>query len=241
MTFKAEPASKKANFYKIKDGTFRLPTTKEDPAAVARPFTNPKTKTDGVAYERSFKSLYGQIHNITFQEKILEDGTRLKSLNISLGEDEEGTGQIISLPEDSRYASDFLAKLPNIDLAKPVGLAPYDFEKDGPRQVGISLTQEIDDTVKKITDFFVEKVQIGMETKRSYSHGYPEATDDDKSDWKFYFTKVNKFLVKYAQQNILPKFAAGSGQSAQRGNDFTAFSGGAPKDNSDDLLASVPF
>lgn len=207
MTFKAEEANKKANFYKIKEGSFRLKTTQDDPKAVARPYTNPKTKSEGVAYERVFPALSGLITNVYFSEFLLEDGTRLKSLNIKLGEDEEGTEQIVTVPEDSRFAGDFLSKLPNINLGLIVRLAPFDFEKDGPRRVGISVTQDKgDDTIKKIENFFVEKTVANENTNYKNLHGYPEATDEDKSDWPFYYKKVNKFLVQFAKTNILPKF-----------------------------------
>ncbi len=230
MSFKAEEAPRKANFYKIKEGSFRLKTTKEDPAAVPRPFTNPKTKADGVAYERVFPALNGLISDIQFTEKLLDDGTRLKSLNIKLGEDEDGTEQIATMPEDSRFATDFLAKLPNIVLSEPVRLAPFDFEPEkGPRRVGISITQEVDKDYgepQKVKSFFVEETLVGTQTKYTNLHGFPEATDEDKSDWPFYFKKVNKFLVKYAVLNVLPKFNEGAT---------------ADTTQPDDLLSSVPF
>lgn len=238
MSFKAEEAPKKANFYKIKKNgervSFVLKTEKEDPRAVPRPYTNPKTKEDGTAYELVFPALNGIISNIYLSEKLLDDGTRLKSLNIKLGEDEDGTEQIATMCEDDRFASDFLAKLPNIDLESGVRLSPFDFQPEkGGRKVGLTVQQEDEGRMTKRKSFFVEEVLDGTTTKYNNLHGYPEATDEDKKDWPFYYKKVNKFLIKYAEQNILPKFA-----EATTGDSNNQFSTGvAPDINPED----VPF
>jgi len=58
-----------------------------------------------------------------------------------------------------------------------------------------------------------------------------EATDEDKSDWPFYYKKVNKFLIKYAQVNILTKFER---PEAARGNTFEDF-------EKPDVSDAIPF
>ncbi len=210
MTFHAEPLEKKAVYYSIKDGTFRLKSTKDDPEAIAREYTNPKTKESGIAYERAYKALYGTISDIAFHSNTLKDNTVLRSINITLGEDEDGVAQIVSLPEDSRFTSDFLKRLPKIDLKQEIMLFPYDFETDGKRNVGISIAYRNPDTDKfteKVDNQFFTKVEE-VDGKNIYSnlYGFPEATDEDASDWPFYFKKVNKFLIKYAQENICKQF-----------------------------------
>lgn len=211
MSFHADPLKKRANYYSIKDGSFRLATDKEDPEAVRREYTNPKTGEDGVAYEKAYKALYGIISDVSFHDNALKDGTVLRSLNIGLGEDENGISQIISIPIDGRFATDFLKRLPSIDLQKEVRLMPYDFEKEGPRQVGISVyhKDESDNFTVKVDNNFFTKVEE-KEGKKVYTnlHGFPEPTDEDASDWPFYFKKVNKFLVSYAKENVCPKFQA---------------------------------
>lgn len=241
MTFTAEEANKKANFYKIKEGSFRLKTTQDDPKAVARPYTNPKTDEKGTAYERVFPALNGIISNIYFNEVILPDGTRLRSLNIRMGEDSQGAEAIATMPEDSRFATDFLSKLPSIVLTEKVRLAPFDFEKNGPRRVGISITQEVDKDYgepQKVESYFVEKTVVGTETKYKNLHGYPEATDEDKQDWPFYYKKVNKFLVQFAKINILPKFQEDSTRSTTEESDQPEENGAL---DADDIKDSIPF
>lgn len=211
MAFRADPLEKKSNYYTIKEGTFRLPSNESDPAAIRREYTNPKTKEDGVAFERGFKALYGVITDVSFRETSLKDGTVLRSININLGDDEDGVAQIISIPQDSRYAADFLKRLPSIDLKREVRIMPYDFEKDGPRQVGMSVAYMNPDTEEftvKVDNNFFTKVEE-KDGKKVYTnlHGFPEPTEEDASDWPFYFKKVEKFLINYAKENVLPKFA----------------------------------
>lgn len=239
---RAEAAQKQAHYYTIKEGTFRLPTTKEDPQAVVREYTNPKTKESGVAYERSYKALYGIIEDVSFRETSLKDGTVLRSININLGENEEdGVAMVVSMPQDSRFSSDFLKKLPNIDLTKEVRLMPYDFEpKQGPRQVGLAVHQQDAEGKfkQKVEDFFTEKIEDGDKTRYLNKHGYPEATDKDKKDWPFYFKKVNKFLIEYTEENILSKFQKDKTQKIgmEEGNDFEDFEAPAKDEiNPDDI------
>jgi hypothetical protein len=214
MAFHADPIQKKANFYSIKESTFRLRTDKDDPEATRREYTNPKTGEEGVAYERAFKALYGVISDVSFSDNALKDGTVLRSLHIGLGDDENGIAQIISIPVDSRFATDFMKRLPNLDLSKEVRLAPYDFEpSEGPRHVGISITTKDDAdnfSVKVDNNFFTKVEEIDGRKKYTNLHGYPEATEEDAEDWSFYFKKVNKFLVSYTKSNILPKLANGT-------------------------------
>jgi len=211
MTFHADPLEKKAVYYSIKDASFRLKTDKEDPEAIRREYTNPKTGEEGVAYERAFKALYGVISDVSFHENALKDGTVLRSLNISLGEDDNGVSQIVSIPVDSRFATDFMKRLPNIKLSEEVRLMPYDFEpKEGARQVGISIMHKdsADNFTEKVENTFFTKMEE-IDGKKVYTnlHGFPEATEEDASDWAFYFKGVNKFLVKYTKENIIPKLA----------------------------------
>ena len=207
MSFHAEPMKKKATYYSIKEATFRLKTNKEDPEAQLREYTNPKTKEEGVAYERVYKFLCGLITDISFVDSTLKDGTILRNLHINLGENDDGISQIISLGVDDRYATDFMKRLPNIDLTKEVRFTPYDFEKDGPRRVGISVAQkdEADNFTIAINNNFFTKVEgEGADKKYTNLHGYPEPTEDDSSDWPFYFKRVSKFLIASTKENIIP-------------------------------------
>lgn len=218
MGFKAEPVKERSNYYTIKKGedgrtAFRLKTSSQDPQAQARPYTNPKTKEEGIAYERAFASLIGIIEDIQFTENSLADKTILRSINISLGKDEDGVAQVISLPQDSRFAADFLRKLPNIKLNEEVRFAPHDYEKDGRRKVGIYIDHRNPETDKfdvNVLDYFTKFEEKDGTWTVTNLHGMPDATEDDKEDWPFYFKKVEKFLINYTKENILPKFTVQS-------------------------------
>lgn len=220
MAFKAEP-KKQANFYTIKEGTFRLKSTKDDPEAKPRPFVNPKTKAEGVAYERVYKSLYGPITNVAFTESTLDDGTVLRGLNISLGKDESGIEQIASLSFNSRFVSDFLRKLPAIDLTREVKLSPW--KKEDRSAFYVDQADDNGEFVIRVNDFFLE-VKEDKKGNKIYKnlHGLPEPTDEDKSDWPFYFKKVEKFLVKYVTEHVLPKFQADKTQRIEMEEENTA-------------------
>lgn len=207
---KAEPLRKPANYYSIKEGSFRLPSDESVKDAIRREFTNPRTGAKGVVYELGYYSLSGFIQDIKFQDTVLDDGVTLRRLNIVLDPDADGKQQIISMDIDSRYADDFLAKLPSIDLSKEVLLRPFDYKnKKGQRKLGMSVDHmnETGEWVVRVDNFFVTAKKEGDGFVFSYKHGYPEATAEDREDWKFYFQKVNKFLVKYAKENVLPKMS----------------------------------
>lgn len=210
---RAEPLKQRADYYSIREGSFRLPTTKENPSAIVREWKSPDGSREGVEYELGFKSLYGTITGIRFNENTTKDGKTLKNLNIVLDANEAGIAQIISIPLDSRYTADFLKKLPNITLKDEIRLMPYDFEKDGPRQVGMSIAHkdlDSDTYTIKVENFFIEMTEKDGKKVYNNLHGFPEATEEDREDWQFYFKKVSKFLVSYTKQNIIPKLTGSS-------------------------------
>jgi hypothetical protein len=108
----------------------------------------------------------------------------------------------VSFAEDSNFFSDFFSKLPNIDLSKPVKIAPYDFEdkQAQKRRKGVTVMQE----GAKIENYFVSRGEGGFE----YCNGFPQPENPkkmDKEDWKIYFIKVKKFLRQYTKDSIIPK------------------------------------
>lgn len=228
MAFKAEPSRAKANYYGIKEGSFRLPSTIDDPAAVKREGTNPKTGQSFVAYERSFYYLSSMIKDVRFVDNTTDDGTVLRSLHIVLEDDLEGKGQIISVPQDSRWATDFLKCLPNIDITKEVMLRPYDYigKKDGKRKAGLGVQQANvqGEFIERVEDYFTEVTVVEGKNVFAEKHGFPAPSEEDRDDWKFYFQKVSKFLVKYTKENVQTKFRTAGAWQAPRaeGTEVTA-------------------
>jgi hypothetical protein len=146
--------------------------------------------------------MVGMIENVEFIA-----GDYGMNINITLDKNEAGINPIISLGASTREGEDFLKKLPNIDLSKEVRLMPFSFDDDNDREVrGLQVTQqdESGDFKNKIPSFFYDV------EKKENINGYPVVADRDamdKEDWKVFFIQARKFLISYAQENILPKFA----------------------------------
>lgn len=184
-TGKREPKT----YLSITYGKFRQSSTKDDEEAVSR-----MNKDDKEVWERVFDWIEGKITKIYYKE----DDEFGNSFEVTIDDGAEKFN--LSFKEDSRYCSDLLSKLPNIDLNQDVKLVPYDFQpKDSPSaRKGLTIWQNN----AKIENYFVNKEG----DKFIYKHGFPESDGKmEKDDFKIYMIKVKKFLRTYTQQNIIPK------------------------------------
>lgn len=183
-------------FYSVGDGTFRLTVPENHPEAVQRNWEL-KDGTKGTKFEKQVKALFGTITNIQ-----IHTGEYGKNLNIYLDKDEDGKTPVISVGVNTRYGGNLLKRLPNIKLDKEARFYPYDYVDDkDKRQIGISVAHQDAD------EKFTVKAKNAFYDGEKNLLGYPEATDEDKEDWAFYYKKADKFLVKYVEENICTKFA----------------------------------
>lgn len=183
----------KGKYYSIhSDGTLRLPVDKSHPEAVTRQYKdkdgNVKEKTELV-----FQAFKGTIKNMSFY-----DGQYGTSLNVFLVDD-EGEGGTISFHIDDNFGSDFMKRLPNVNLDEEVVIRPYSFpsDKNPEKQVrGVYITQGDN---KPADNYFWDK-----EAKQPL-HGFPGLEDKsyNSDDWKLYFMQVKKFLREFIEQNIV--------------------------------------
>jgi hypothetical protein len=94
-----------------------------------------------------------------------------------------------------------MKKLPGVNLSEPVILTPYAFEtEEGKPLKGISVYQD----ENKIKNFFWDDV----EGKVINGMLKPDLDVDekwDKDEWKYFYAKVRKFLIKHTTDNIIPK------------------------------------
>ena len=119
----------------------------------------------------------------------------------------------LSLGTSVPFGEDFMKKLPNIDLTKPVAISPFSFTGDnGKLARGVSIVQ----------DFVVENGSIkgGAKVKSHYRddvekkniNGYPDPEGDTRKykpdDWKIYFAQARKFMVADLKSKGLIKDAA---------------------------------
>jgi hypothetical protein len=104
----------------------------------------------------------------------------------------DGDVAIFSTPTDSKFAIDFMKKLPNLTPGETVVLNPYDFEdRDGKRRTAFNIVED------------GQKIYSGYwdNDKKKALNGIPQvskedAKDYDSDDWKMHFVKEKKFLVK---------------------------------------------
>lgn len=205
----------KKNFYYVIAGSFRQKVEQDSPEAVRRDWETPDGKK-GTKYERHVQGLFGFITNVQFF-----DGDYGRTVQITLDPDEDGVSPQISLNTSSREGTDFLRKLPNVNLKKEVKLSPYSFNDDaGLERRGLTIYQqdEADNFSVKILDFyrdFEKKENInGMPNP-------PKSNDEmTKNAWKAYFLTVDDFLVENIQKIVT--FDGPKSEEQQADEEFAA-------------------
>jgi len=174
-------------------GDFRMTVDKETPGAKLREYETSDGKK-GSKYELSYDMVDGMIKKVGFH-----DGDFGKNLLITMDFEDDTEGVTIAIGASTPFGEDFMKKMPNIDFSKRIEITPYSIEDGDKTRKGVSLKQD----GEKIKNFFYDGEKD--------VNGYPVAEDDtskyDTDDWKIHFTKCRKFLVKYLEENIIPKFA----------------------------------
>ncbi len=185
----------------LADGKFHIKCEETDEGAVKRTYKD-KDENDVVVWEQVFTSF----EDATIQSLEIKDGDYGRVLYIGLDDD-----VVISVNTANNFGTDFMKKIPNIDMSKPVTIFPFSFVGDKGKDVkGVSITQE----GNKITSFFQEK----KGGKTVNTNGYPEIDESKKSEptaktawrkfWKNYFETVDDFLVEYIEKNHLIEYKA---------------------------------
>jgi len=196
----------KNTYFNIINGEFRTRVTEDTEGAIAREYET-KDGAKAVKWERPVSALKGVVTDIYFRE-----GEYGKSVMIMLDENSDGQTPVIQLGVSSNYGEDFLKKLPNMKLDNEVMLRPYAFEENSKEKRGIAVTQcdEEGNFTVKCYDYFIEMKEVEGKNVYTQLHGYPTPEKSnkemDKEDWKIYFIQTRKFLVNYAEENILNKF-----------------------------------
>ena len=176
-----QKASASKEFVSIIGGKFRKQVEEGTPESIKRDYEK-SDGSKGVKYELVFDSVEGVISNVSFADT---DFGKVFHIEID--------GVTVSTGTDGRYFADIIKRLAGADLSKPVTLRPYDFEAEGKKLTGVSVKQG----GEKLKNFFYDG--------EKNLHGFPVMEDEnpDSDDWKIYFTKVKKFLVKYVEDNMM--------------------------------------
>lgn len=180
------------------DGTLRLTVDAGTEGAKLREYETSDGKK-GSKWELTFKSLCGKITNMQMHE-----GDYGKNLLVTLSY--EGGADTVSFNTATPFGEDFMKKLPNIYLDEFVTIAPYSFtDEAGKTRKGVTVTQGD----VKLQNAFSEVTEVKGKKVYKTLHGFPEPTgkEEDKDDWKIYFTQCRKFLVKNVEEKFLPAYA----------------------------------
>ncbi len=173
----------------LSDGKFHQRVDENTEGAVAREYEKDVNDAKGkkigtekvTVHDLVFSEATGMITNMYFLKGQFGE-------NLIVEIDNDGA---ISFNGSQSYGEQLLRKLPNIDLSKPVTLAPYNFAKNGKSNKGVTVIQD----GEKLQDYYFDyENKVGQ-------NGLPEFDGDakDSNDWKLYFLQVNKFLKKQVQ------------------------------------------
>ena len=197
-------------FNVMADGKFHQEVAEGTEGAV---FREGDTK-DGKHYakwEKLFQDVSGMITKVEFYE-----GNYGKNLNLTI-EDEGYEPTIVSFKTGDQFGEDMLKKLLNIDLSKPVILAPYAFKTDaGKNKNGVTVTQN----GVKIQSYFHDYDEATKTT--TVKNGYPKAPVAKKGktisadEWKLFFGQARLFMINHIEDKLGLDNTADAEAEAQR-------------------------
>jgi len=187
--------------YVLSDGKLREQVPEGTEGATLRVVKDDAGNVKAEKWEVVYPGIKGFITGVTLYEG--EYGTNV-NIAIKDSNDEEFT---LSLKANSKFGEDFLHKLPNVDFTKEITIKPYDFEKDGRRNSGVSLTQN---DVKLNNAFNT----YNTETKEweVLVEGYPQPDEKTKEKggekWTIFFAMRRDWLIEHLTEKGLITEAA---------------------------------
>src|SRR5580704_9060198 len=112
---KPEHDTSNKQYLSIVQGSLRQSVPEGTPEAVRREWEAGGDK--GVKHEIVFKAITGRITNVYFYDGE-SGGRKFQNLNVVLDENEHGKQPVISVGVGTRYASDIMKKLPQVDFER---------------------------------------------------------------------------------------------------------------------------
>jgi len=178
----------------LADGKIHVSVSKDTEGAIEREYETSDGKK-GSKFEHQYTELSGHILEVKFFE-----GDYGINLQLVVGEKDDEKPVALSLSTESNFAEDLMKKLPDINLKKPVTMAPYSFDNDkGKKQRGITVTQ---DGVKIPSHYYDTE-------KKAVCNGYPVAPKPKagakpltKSQWRKYFDEAREFLMEQVKEQF---------------------------------------
>ncbi|MDE2439306.1 MAG: hypothetical protein KGN01_08005 [Patescibacteria group bacterium] len=196
------------DYYYIVDGTLRMSVPEGTSGSQKREWT--VGNKSGVKYEMVHRSITGVLQNVTLFEGET-DGKKYRTLQLYFDADSNLRTPVISINTDSRYADDIMKCLPNLSIGDEINVRPFSFtppDRDT-KITGVAITKQDSsgNFTLKVPNAFVKITEEDGVKKYTNLHGFPEPTEDDRDDWKLFFTKQNRWLVKYVRENVIPRFS----------------------------------
>ena len=187
MSSLMEPVSgSNVTYLKIIKGSFRQEVEAGTPGAKTREWE--AAGNSGVKHELIWKNLRGIIDSVLIDDVTFNDGKAIQVLKVRVTNGDEAAQ--FSTQTNSRFAIDFMKKLPNIKPGVEVSINPYDFEpKPGEKKTGMNIVQDGEKIYSAYWDNEKKKPLKGIPVVE-------DSTGFDSDDWKMHFVKEKKFLVK---------------------------------------------
>lgn len=182
--------------YVLSDGKLREQVPEGTEGATLRIVKDDAGNVKAEKWEVTYPGIKGFITGVTTYTG--DYGTNVNVM-IKDANDEEF---MLSLKASSKYGEDFLHKLPNVDFTKEITIKPYDFEKDGRRNTGVSLTQ---DDVKLKNAFNV--YDTGKKEWKTLVKDYPQPDEKTKEKggekWTIFFAMRRDWLIDHLTEKGL--------------------------------------
>lgn len=103
---------------------------------------------------------------------------------------------VLSMGVDTRFAKSFMTRMLNLDLAKPVEIAPYSFEdKEGKKVSGLVLYQD----EQKVQPLYTRETPNGMPDAKQVRKG-KEIKWDFTDQTNFLYDEFEKFKAMFPEQ-----------------------------------------
>ena len=209
----------------IADGSIRMQVPEGTEGSVRREYED-KDGNKQFKIEAVFNAIDGMLGDITVKAGKFGD-----QIMVPITDQDSGEVYTLALGTSSNFGEDFMKKLPNINLAEPVLLAPFSFVGDNGKDVrGMDIRQGFDvntpNSGEKVVDHYRD-----FDTKKNIN-GMPEfdGNKDVKDDWKIYFITARKFLIADLTEKGIIKTAAVAGVVGQQGAPIAAVAATAPEE-----------
>lgn len=178
----------KTTYVNVIGGKFRIRAEKNAQGSLKRIVTDREGKPIGEKWEYVYDELVCFIKDISAY-----DGKFGRETHVIC---DTHAGEVkLQLSQGSKYASDFLKRVPNVDFSKKVVLSPFDFDNDkGNKVQGILIYQD----GKKILSYYKDEDGNNINGIPTLSAEQYEEKKGSKTFWKYWFGEEYEFLLKEA-------------------------------------------